>query len=613
MRRLLTTLVILLVVIIAGMTSLVFLINPNDFREYMADRVEQKSGYQLTIDGDLRWHVWPQLSIIAGKTSLTAPGAKAPVVTAENMRLDVKLWPLLSHQLAVRQVMLKNAVIRLTPDSEANVPDAPVAPSSYAQPPSELDAGWKFDIDKISVADSLLIWQRGADDQINVRDLNLQLEQNAHHQATLELSSRINRNQRDLAFSLAADLDMQKFPEQFSANVSKFNYQLNGADIPANGIQGGGTMQASYQNDSRRLVLSQLALTANDNQLSGTAAATLSGTSDYQINLNAEKLDLDALSGWQAKTPDQSTQASQAVTSAPVIARDISKEANNFSILTSFNANLDLKVADLTYRGLKIQEFNLLAENHLGKVNLKTLSGKMAPGDFSLPGSLDATQTPVLISLKPVVHNIELSQLLIAYNLPQVLSGSFSMEGAVSGLGVSTADFSENWRGSAQLSMENARLNGMNIQQLVQQAITRNNNSVQGLERYEHYTAVKTLQAQGELAEGTLQLSNLTADSEMLAAKGEGSVNFPDSQCDMNLNVRVTGGWTGNSGLISRLQNTDIPLRVYGPWTQLNYQLQVDQVLRSQLQNEAKSAIQNWVDKNKGNKEGKDLKSLISR
>jgi len=613
MRRLLTTLVILLVVIIAGMTSLVFLINPNDFREYMADRVEQKSGYQLTIDGDLRWHVWPQLSIIAGKTSLTAPGAKAPVVTAENMRLDVKLWPLLSHQLAVRQVMLKNAVIRLTPDSEANVPDAPVAPSSYAQPPSELDAGWKFDIDKISVADSLLIWQRGADDQINVRDLNLQLEQNAHHQATLELSSRINRNQRDLAFSLAADLDMQKFPEQFSANVSKFNYQLNGADIPANGIQGGGTMQASYQNDSQRLVLSQLALTANDNQLSGTAAATLSGTSDYQINLNAEKLDLDALSGWQAKTPDQSTQASQAVTSAPVIARDISKETNDFSILTSFNANLDLKVADLTYRGLKIQEFNLLAENHLGKVSLKTLSGKMAPGDFSLPGSLDATQTPVLISLKPVVHNIELSQLLIAYNLPQVLSGSFSMEGAVSGLGVSTADFSENWRGSAQLSMENARLNGMNIQQLVQQAITRNNNSVQGLERYEHYTAVKTLQAQGELAEGTLQLSNLTADSEMLAAKGEGSVNFPDSQCDMNLNVRVTGGWTGNSGLISRLQNTDIPLRVYGPWTQLNYQLQVDQVLRSQLQNEAKSAIQNWVDKNKGNKEGKDLKSLISR
>lgn len=613
MRRLLTTLVILLVVIIAGMTSLVFLINPNDFRDYMADRVEQKSGYQLAINGDLRWHVWPQLSIIAGQTSLTAPGAQKPVVSAENMRLDVKLWPLLSHQLAVKQVMFKNAVIRLTPESEANVPDAPVAPSSSVQPPSELEAGWKFDIDKISVADSLLIWQRGENDQINVRDLNLQLEQNAHRQATVEFSSRINRNQRDLTFALSADLDMQKYPEQFSANVNKFTYQLHGADIPAQGIQGGGTMQASYENNSQRLTLSQLALTANDNQLSGTAAATLSGTAEYQVNLNAEKLDLDALSGWQAKAPGQTAQASKAVTSAPVIARDISKQANNFSILTSFNANVALNVADLTYRGLNIQHFSLLAENHQGKVNLKTLSGNMSPGDFSLPGSLDATQTPVLISLKPVVHNIELGQLLTAYNLPQVLSGNFSMDGDVSGQGLSAEDFSQNWSGNAQLSMENARLNGLNIQQLIQQAITRNNNSVQGLERYEHFTAVKTLQAQGELEDGTLQLSNLVANSDMLAVKGGGTINFPDNQSDMKLNVRVTGGWKGNNDLIARLQNTEIPLRVYGPWSQLNYQLQVDQVLRSQLQNEAKSAIQNWIDKNKGSKEGKDLKSLIKQ
>ncbi|MGC6387348.1 outer membrane assembly protein AsmA [Ewingella sp. S1.OA.A_B6] len=611
MRRLLTTLVILLVVIIAGMTSLVFLINPNDFRAYMTDRVEQKTGYQLAIKGDLRWHVWPQLSILAGQTSLTAPGASKPVVSAENMRLDVKLWPLLSHQLAVRQVMFKNAVIRLTPESEANMPDAPIAPSSSVQPPSELESGWKFDIDKISLADSLLIWQRGMNDQINVRDLNLQLVQNAHRQATLELSSRINRNQRDLAFSLSADLDMQKYPEQFSANISKFTYQLNGADIPANGIQGGGSMQASYQNDSQRMTLSQLTLTANDNQLSGTAAATLSGTANYQVNLNAEKLDLDALSGWQAKTAGQTAETAKAVTSAPVIARDVSKETNNFSILNSFNANLALNVADLTYRGLKIQGFSLLAENRQGRVNLKTLSGKMAPGDFSLPGTMDATKTRALISIKPVVHNVELGQVLAAYNLPQVLSGSFSLDGDVSGQGLSTADFSQNWRGNAQMSMENARLNGLNIQQLIQQAVTRNNNSVQGLENYEHFTAVKTIQAQGELKNGTLQLSNLVADSAMLTAKGEGSLNFPDSQCDMNLSVRVTGGWKGNGNLISRLQNTDIPLRVYGPWTQLNYQLQVDQVLRNQLQNEAKSAIQNWIDKNKGSKDGKDLKSLI--
>ena len=117
MRRLITTLAILLVVIVAGMSALVLLVNPNDFRAYMVQQVEQRSGYTLKLEGNLRWHVWPQLSILAGRMSITAPGAQQPLINAENMRLDVNLLPLLSHQLSVKQVMLKNAVIRVTPES----------------------------------------------------------------------------------------------------------------------------------------------------------------------------------------------------------------------------------------------------------------------------------------------------------------------------------------------------------------------------------------------------------------------------------------------------------------------------------------------------------------
>ena len=78
MKRFLTTLAILLVVILAGLTTLVLLINPNDFRGYLVERVEKQSGYKLTLQDDMRWHVWPKLSIISGKMSLTAPGAEQP-------------------------------------------------------------------------------------------------------------------------------------------------------------------------------------------------------------------------------------------------------------------------------------------------------------------------------------------------------------------------------------------------------------------------------------------------------------------------------------------------------------------------------------------------------
>lgn len=42
MKRFLTTLIILLVVIVAGLTTLVMLVNPNDFRHYIVEQVEKK-------------------------------------------------------------------------------------------------------------------------------------------------------------------------------------------------------------------------------------------------------------------------------------------------------------------------------------------------------------------------------------------------------------------------------------------------------------------------------------------------------------------------------------------------------------------------------------------
>lgn len=598
MRRLVTTLVILLVVVIAGMTSLVFLINPNDFRNYMVNRVEQKSGYKLAIDGDLRWHVWPQLSILAGHTSLTAPGAKDPVVSAENMRLDVHLWPLLSHQLSIKQVMLKSAVIRLTPDSEANVPDAPIAPAdSGDQAVSDVSNGWTFDIGHLSVADSLLIWQRAKSDQINVRDINLQMDQNAHRQATIKLSSRINRDQRDLTLNVDATLDMQNYPRQYAANISNLTYTLTGADIPAKGISGQASLQAEYQQATNTMTLNKLALTANDNQLTGSGQAILSDVPDYRLNLQADKLNLDEISGWQPSVSNGPQQSGQAVMAAPVIARDIAQQPNGLSVLNGFNAQLALKALAMTYRGLAIQNLDLQATNRLGDVQLSALTGQMGAGTFSLPGTLNSTQQQLQVSFSPELKNIQLGDLLSAYNLPKALTGSFSMRGKLSGKGLTLEDFNSNWQGEAQMSMNDAHLNGLNIQQLVQQAVVRSSNRVQGMQRYETYSQIQQMQAYGKLRDGQLSLENLSAQSPMMNVQGQGKVNFAQQQADMKLLVRVTGGWQGDNPLIATLQKTDIPLRVFGPWKQLNYELNADQVLRQQLQQDARNAIQDWIDK----------------
>ncbi|KAA8999865.1 outer membrane assembly protein AsmA [Affinibrenneria salicis] len=613
MRRFLTTLVILLVVLVAGMTALVALVNPNDFRAYMVRQVEERSGYQLSLEGDLRWHVWPQLSILSGKMSLQAPGASLPVVSADNMRLDVKLWPLLSHQLVVKQVLLKGAVARLTPESAAPRPtNAPVAPSGSFTPQEE--SGWTLDIDRLKIADSLLIFQRSGQsgepgEQINVRDINLEMEQDGERQVKLTVSSRINRDQRDFTFSLAADMDMQHYPQQVSAQIASFDYQLQGAAMPAEGIHGQGSLQVSYQRQPERIEIRNLALSANSSQLRGDASVQMATPPTWTLNLTSDKIDLDALLGLRP-SGDTDSQNGQKAPGKPVIAAETSPDSAQ--ALRGFNAQLSLQVKELLYRGVTVNQLALQAKNDAGRLTVSTLSGLLGDGQFSLTAQMDVDATPA-IAVQPVLKNIELARLLQALALPQNLSGILSMQGQLSGNELSLTALSQQWRGSGRMEVTSLRAHGLNIQQMIQQAIARGNGNIQAQERYERYTEMQQVSALAQLNAGDLRMTAIKGSSPLMQVTGSSRLDLPGQRCDINLNVRVLQGWRGDARLIEVLQNSEIPLRVYGPWNNLSYQLQVDQLLRKRLQDEVKKRLNDWADKNQQQQKGKDLKQLLER
>ncbi|WP_312042025.1 outer membrane assembly protein AsmA [Erwinia sp.] len=607
MKRFITTLAILLVVIVAGMTALVLLVNPNDFRAYMAKEVEQRSGYQLVLNGDLRWHVWPQLSILSGPMSLTAPGAQQPFVSASNMRLDVKLLPLLSHQLAVKQVLLKEAVIRLTPDSAAQRPaNAPQGPDDAA-PPTPLTQRWTFDIDNLQVADSLIIWQQGNGEQLNVRDLNLQLSQNAQRYAHIELGSRVSRDQRELLLKLNADVDLSRYPQHLAATVNQLDYQLSGADLPREGVKGQASLQAEWR-DNDAFSLKNLALSLNDSQLSGSASGTLGNRPQIALDLHSPALNLDPLLGLEThiSSDGQRIQA-QRGGPAPVIAQP--EQDNAGSLFNQMDGQLALTVDNLNWRGLTFNGVTLQGSSNNGLVTLAALTGKIGNGQFSLPGSVDFRHTRTQIALTPSLQNIAVAPLLKAFELPASLNGDLTLNGNFSGSGLSVPDFKRAWQGSAEISLDNALMAGLNFQRMIQRAVERSSSRVHaaaGPENdFQHITGKMTLQ------KGLLAFVDLNGRASMLNYSGQGTVNMADKQADMNFGVTVTQGWQGDSELIGRLQQTPVPLRIYGPWDGLNYSLQIDQVLRQQLQDEAKKRLKAWSEQNPESGKSSSVQKLI--
>ncbi|WP_336755610.1 outer membrane assembly protein AsmA [Pantoea sp. USHLN298] len=605
MKRVITTLAILLVVVVAGMTALVLLVNPNDFRAYMVQQVEQRSGYQLQVSGDLRWHVWPQLSILAGRMSLTAPGASQPMVTADNMRLDVDLWPLLSHQLSVSQVMLKNAVVRVTPDSAAQpAKNAPQGPRDAE--PSSPATGWSFDIGQLRVADSLLIWQQPGGDEYNFRNFNLNLEQDARKQAQLTLSTSLTRNQRTAVVSLNAQLDAAQYPHRLSGQIAQLDYNVSGADLPAQGIKGTLSLQADWNADSQQFALNHLQLTANDSAMTGQAEGRLALPQRLALTLNASTLNLDNL---LADSPVAAAPGAQRATVArsPVIAQPREK-SNADSPLNTLDLALKVQAENAVWRGLPLTGLTIDATNQGGLMTINTLKGNLGQGSFSIPGSIDIRQPLTHVSLQPQLNAIAIQPLLKAFELPESLQGAVSLSGNLAGDTLSVDEAKRSWQGRAVISATQLQLAQINLQQMVRRAVARVSNRVTSDDQPDQ--GIDQISGQVALNRGVLSFSQLSGNGQQLALQGDGKVNMVEQQLDVTLGLKISG-WQGDEELVAALADQAIPLRMYGSWNDLQYSLPVDAVLRERLQNEAKSRLDKWIDRQQDSDNKQNMQKLL--
>lgn len=132
-------------------------------------------------------------------------------------------------------------------------------------------------------------------------------------------------------------------------------------------------------------------------------------------------------------------------------------------------------------------------------------------------------------------------------------------------------------------------------------------------ENYDSATRLDSFTTDLTLDNGVLTLAGMQGTSSMLSLTGEGSLDLVKETADTRFNVRVLSGWQGESKLIDFLKETPVPLSVYGKWQALNYSLQVDQILRKHLQDEAKRRLNSWADRNKDSQNGKDVKKLLDK
>ncbi len=239
----------LLVVLIVGAAIAIPLIfEPNDFKPQIAELVEEETGRQITIDGDIGLSVFPWLAVDLGETRLAnaAGFASEPMAEVETANVRVKLLPLLKKQIQIGKVELSGLTLRLARDATGRTnwqdiierqEENAAEKGADKQPEKQSE----FDISSLSVAglqlrDSRIYWsdaQAGTDykvENVNLTTGALVVGEPIDLDLAFTAASgqpAVNGNV-ELEAELKYDLDKQ----QYAASGLELKVKAGGAGLP---------------------------------------------------------------------------------------------------------------------------------------------------------------------------------------------------------------------------------------------------------------------------------------------------------------------------------------------------------------------------------------------
>lgn len=112
------TLGIIAVLLLLVVLALVFInsvINPNDYKPELEKTVQEKTGFQMRINGDIELTLFPQLSFAINDVSML-DRKQQPLLALEEAKLGLELWPLFSNRVEMNNIVLTGLNLNLVKD-----------------------------------------------------------------------------------------------------------------------------------------------------------------------------------------------------------------------------------------------------------------------------------------------------------------------------------------------------------------------------------------------------------------------------------------------------------------------------------------------------------------
>jgi AsmA protein len=270
---------VLLVVLLLG--AILFLVDPNDFKDDITDAVARATGRQLTLQGDIKLSVFPWLGLSLGETTLgNAPGfGPQPMARVAAVDIHVKLLPLLHKRLETDTLQLHGLVLNLArkADGVTNWDDLAggraKAPAPTAKAPAGAPGLAALAIGGLALQNAKVVWDdRQAGQRVVLDKLNLHtgpLAPPAPFTVKLGLDYHLAQPALHGHLDLGGRVSLDLAAQHYRVADLLLGLQAQGEPLPVSPLQLKLAAQVDADLAGQRLGLSQLQVDALGSRLVG--------------------------------------------------------------------------------------------------------------------------------------------------------------------------------------------------------------------------------------------------------------------------------------------------------------------------------------------------------
>jgi AsmA protein len=279
LKRGLLVVAVLLLLLVGAVAIFVATFDANSYKSQVTELVQERTGRELTLSGDIGLSVFPWLGLDVGAAALSNPPgfAEQPFAAVEAVRVHVALLPLLSREIRVAEVELRGLEVNLARDAQGRTnwedlmqpqpgvegeaaPSPEPGPQPSEPPPVIYVAG-------MQLVDARISWTDAQTGQaLRIDPLNLrtgELEFGSPTPVKLDLRLIQEMPKREVALELKGDAVVDPKQGRYALSGLRLTTEASGEGIP------GGSLEALLQGE---LAADLTAQTANARNLKLSAA-----------------------------------------------------------------------------------------------------------------------------------------------------------------------------------------------------------------------------------------------------------------------------------------------------------------------------------------------------